>query len=173
MERGGHPGLPPRAGPPPPLPPPPSSWPLAAARRCRRMTGWWGRWLCARARASARQGCELGFAPAVAHAFAGRGGRGVGPGARQRRMIVREGPTHPGFDQLSRTRPASPQSPAEPSQPHALQPHALQPSRPDGPPVLRIRIYAEFNGIAWSRWGSAPCNQIIAYGFGAAESNRF
>ncbi len=34
--------------------------------------------------------------------------------------------------------------------------------------VRRIRISAEFNGIAWSRWGSAPCNQRIASGFGAA-----
>ncbi len=34
--------------------------------------------------------------------------------------------------------------------------------------VLRIRISAEFNGIACSRLGSAPCNQIIASGFGAA-----
>jgi hypothetical protein len=34
--------------------------------------------------------------------------------------------------------------------------------------VLRIRISAEFNGIAWSRLGSVPCNQKIASGFGAA-----
>ena len=36
------------------------------------------------------------------------------------------------------------------------------------PPVFRLRIQVEFNGIAWSRWGSAPCNQRIASGFGAA-----
>jgi hypothetical protein len=28
--------------------------------------------------------------------------------------------------------------------------------------VRRIRISAEFNGIAWSRWGSVACNQRIA-----------
>jgi hypothetical protein len=32
----------------------------------------------------------------------------------------------------------------------------------------RTRISAEFNGIAWTRWGSAPYSQRIAYGFGAA-----
>ncbi len=40
-------------------------------------------------------------------------------------------------------------------------------------PVLRIRSSAEFNGIAWSRLGSAPCNQIIASGFRAAGIKAF
>jgi hypothetical protein len=41
-----------------------------------------------------------------------------------------------------------------------------RPIRPEAwsQPVRRIRISAEFNGIAWSRWGSAPCNQRIASG---------
>ena len=54
-----------------------------------------------------------------------------------------------------------------------ILPSASSPDKSAAVLRIRIRISAEFNGIAWSRWGSAPCNQIIAKCFGVAGIKAF